>query len=74
VYGQLGDGSNSTHDMPTRVAGGVSFSAVHASGAHTCATSGDDGLWCWGFNVEGQLGDGTRNHLPRPSRVTMPGK
>jgi alpha-tubulin suppressor-like RCC1 family protein len=60
--------------MPTRVVGGVSFSAVHASGAHTCATSGDDGLWCWGFNVEGQLGDGSRNHLSRPTRVVLPSR
>jgi alpha-tubulin suppressor-like RCC1 family protein len=52
-----------------RVAGGITFSAVNATGAHTCGMATDGELWCWGFNVEGQLGDGTRNHLARPTRV-----
>ena len=73
LYGQIGDGSNTTRETPSRVAG-PAFTAVNATGAHTCAVTGDDETWCWGYNVEGQLGDGTRSHLSRPTRVTLPGK
>jgi alpha-tubulin suppressor-like RCC1 family protein len=67
----LGDGTNTSRDVPTRVGGGVTFSALNATGAHTCGMNGDGEMWCWGFNVEGQLGDGTRNHLARPTRVSL---
>jgi len=71
VYGQLGDGTNAAREVPTRALGGIAFAALNATGAHTCGVSADSELWCWGFNVDGQLGDGTRNHLARPTRVMM---
>ncbi len=35
----------------------------------TCAILADGGLWCWGSNHHGQLGDGTTSNRSRPVRV-----
>lgn len=32
---------------------------VFAGDYHTCAIKQDNSLWCWGFNADGQVGDGT---------------
>jgi alpha-tubulin suppressor-like RCC1 family protein len=56
---------------PVPVAGGVIFAQVSAGQAHTCgvATTGD--AYCWGFNGNGQLGDGTTTNRLTPARVTL---
>lgn len=37
------------------------FDFISAGDLHTCAIATDDRAWCWGWNVFGQLGDGTIN-------------
>ncbi len=64
-YGQLGDGTtnNSLSPIPINVGGPV----VHITlgSYHTCAILKNDGsIKCWGYNMFGQLGDGTTiNHV-----------
>lgn len=38
---------------------------------HTCAAMADGSVWCWGWNGDGQLGDGTL--VDRPLPVQVPG-
>lgn len=40
-----------------------------AGTAHVCAALADGGVWCWGANFAGQLGDGTRQDSTEAVRV-----
>jgi alpha-tubulin suppressor-like RCC1 family protein len=70
--GQLGDETNTNRNTPTLVAGGEmgnsGVTAVAASGYHICALKGGQ-VYCWGWNWEGQLGDGTNTNRNTPTLV-----
>jgi alpha-tubulin suppressor-like RCC1 family protein len=56
---QLGDGTTeNSRDTPTLVTGGLLFASVSAGWSHTCGLTEDGKAYCWGRNVEGQLGTG----------------
>ena len=45
-------------ETPLRIADGDDWSDVAAGEVHTCAVRADGELYCWGYNVYGQLGLG----------------
>jgi alpha-tubulin suppressor-like RCC1 family protein len=62
--GQVGDGTTTGTLVPVIVIWGRSYSAITAGDYHTCALASVGGsvggvAWCWGYNLYGQVGDGT---------------
>jgi alpha-tubulin suppressor-like RCC1 family protein len=68
----LGDGSDVSRALPVPVSGDHTFTTVKAFGSHTCGTTNSGDLFCWGYNLDGQLGDGTREHRLRPTYIEKP--
>jgi alpha-tubulin suppressor-like RCC1 family protein len=59
LWGQLGDGTTVAHEAPVAVAGGLRFRQVSAGVAHTCGVTTTNRAFCWGYNGDGRLGNGT---------------
>lgn len=73
IEGQLGRGTISANSStPARVVGlDADVVALAGGTAHSCATSVDGTVRCWGRNQSGQLGNGTiGDPVPSPVRVT----
>jgi alpha-tubulin suppressor-like RCC1 family protein len=69
AYGELGDGTTEMRRTPVSVTNlPADLRSVHAGWNHTCAISDSAGLYCWGRNSYGQLGDGSTisQHKPVP--------
>jgi alpha-tubulin suppressor-like RCC1 family protein len=70
-YYQLGNGVQGNEESPIQITPltGVSYVAL-ASGGGTCyaiTNSGD--LWAWGYNADGEVGDGTTTTAQKPVKV-----
>lgn len=71
IFGQLGDGSYNSSNVPQPVTGlGSGVAAIEAGGNHTCAQTTTGALQCWGNNFYGQLGDGSKISSNTPQPVT----
>jgi len=72
AHGQLGDGTTDQQLTPVEVFEQYGGAAqIDSSGyMHTCARYSDDVLRCWGWNLYGQLGDGTTVSRKYPVVVT----
>ena len=70
--GQLGDGSWTNENVPTRVAMLRDIVSVAAGDAHSLAVRADGTVWAWGWNANGQLGNGTTTDQPTPVQVKDP--
>jgi len=71
-YGQLGDSSTTTRITPTQTSSlGTDRTAIAISAgySHTCAILDDGFVSCWGYNGNGQLGDGTTTERNTPTAI-----
>jgi alpha-tubulin suppressor-like RCC1 family protein len=72
-YGQLGDGTTGLPRMtPEPVVGGRTFQRVVAGYQRACGFTAEGGVYCWGRNDQGQLGDGSVLNRSEPMAVIMP--
>ena len=73
-WGQLGSGWTAPRGAGfVEVAGIADAVAISAGYAHTCAVLTDGTVRCWGFNIYGQLGDGTTFPWAQATPVTVTG-
>jgi alpha-tubulin suppressor-like RCC1 family protein len=77
-YGQLGTGGTATAPLPTLVATtGTVLEGRHVASlslglSHTCATTTDGAVACWGRNANGQVGDGSTVDAKVPRLIVEP--
>lgn len=66
-HGQLGRGTTTANEpTPAAVLGGIKFQALVAGGDHTCGITLASGIFCWGANSFGELGDSTTTDRSQP--------
>lgn len=68
--GQLGDGTQTERWSPAAVNGlPAGIVRITAGGSHNCALTLAGAVWCWGYNANGEVGDGSTGNnrlLPVP--------
>jgi alpha-tubulin suppressor-like RCC1 family protein len=77
-YGQLGDATNLNKSTAVQavVEGSANITDVKAVTTgyyHTIALKNDGTVWAWGYNTNGQLGDGTTSSRNYAAQVTLEG-
>ena len=72
-YGQLGNGNNTSSNMPVVVnlPAGVSPTIIAAGGGHSMTIGNNGKLYAWGDNSSGQLGNGTTTQSNTPVVVNL---
>ncbi|KAJ1488449.1 regulator of chromosome condensation 1/beta-lactamase-inhibitor protein II, partial [Baffinella frigidus] len=70
---RLGDGTGTDRrdGTPVDVVGlvGKAVAVAGGKGAHTCVLMEDGSIKCWGYNINGQLGDDTKSVRATPVDV-----
>ncbi len=76
--GQLGDGTAENRTEPVQVTidskPDAKFTQIAAGSHHSLAIDTEGNLWAWGYNSDGQLGDGTKEDKNKPIQVTIESK
>lgn len=73
--GELGNGSMGSEtavNLPTPVLGDKSFASITSGSYHSCGLTPVGRIFCWGSNIEGQLGDGSFEDRAVPVLVRSP--
>ena len=73
--GQLGTGDTTSHSVPVQVIGltGVTATQVLTGYQSSFALASDGTVWAWGYNADGELGNGTNTNSTTPVHVCAPG-
>ncbi len=75
-YGQLGDGTESYRHTPTEVTdqfdlvAGETIASISLGSWHSSALTSSGSVFTWGYNGDGQLGDGTTTWRTTPTEMT----
>jgi len=74
AYGQLGNGGTGASDVPVNVSlpTGTKVTAVAAGALHSLALTSTGTVLAWGYNVDGELGDGSTTNSDVPVKVNLP--
>ena len=74
TLGELGDNTTTSRSSPVQtVTFGTNWKQVSAGNNHIAATKTDGTLWCWGYNIVGQIGDNTATSKSSPVQTTTYG-
>ncbi len=71
IYGKLGTGDSSggASFTPQVIDPTTRYKFVKSQYRHTCAITKDNALRCWGYNLDGNLGDGTTAQKNSPITI-----
>ena len=76
LYGQLGDGTLTVKNTPLEITssfnliGSETITQVSSGGNHSSAISSNGRVFTWGYNLYGQLGDGSTIDKTTPVEIT----
>jgi len=76
AFGQLGDGTITNRYTPTEITNQFSLSvedkiiSISLDYSHSAALTSSGRLFTWGYNSNGQLGDGTTTNMTAPTEIT----
>lgn len=71
-YGRLGDGNGAATSVtvPTPVLGLTDVVGISSGGRHSCATREPGTVACWGYGLNGEMGDGTTEQINSTFKTT----
>lgn len=72
--GELGNGGTTNSDMPVvvKLPKGTKVTAVAAGGYYSLALTSSGGVLAWGYNADGELGNGGKTNSDVPVKVKLP--
>lgn len=71
IYGNLGNGTTTASNQPVSVANvGGQITSLSAQAYGMCGITSAGAAYCWGYNAQGQLGDGTKTSRNSPVMVS----
>ncbi len=68
--GELGNGTTALSQTPVQVSSGsLVFTMLTAGNAHTCAVATSNEVYCWGYNADGEFGNGSTSADSFPTQA-----